>query len=133
MVHSEVCVVNLNRPPVIVGLVPASGTEVREGERVTFSVEHHDPEGDDVAFLWWLDGEEVSEGDAFSTGLSVGEHEVRLVLDDGEGNTVEAEIGVSSVERTGFTSEGGWPLPLVLLVVLIAVAVILYSMRRRKL
>jgi len=129
--NSDVYVVNLNRPPEIVELVPTSRTDVREGERVTFSVEFLDPEGDDVVILWWLDGEEVSESDAFSTGLPLGEHSIRLVLDDGQGNTVEADIEVSSVERTELTSGEGWPFLLMLLVILIVVAVIVYSMRNR--
>ena len=129
--YSDVFVLNMNRPPDIVELVPASQTEVREDEKVTFSVKYIDPEGDDVIILWWLDGKEVSDSDVFTTGLSEGEHEIRLVLDDGQGNVVEATIEVSSVERTVLTGEEGWPYLLIIIVALIAVAVIVYALRMR--
>jgi len=130
--YSVEYVINFNRPPEIADMAPVSPIQVREGEPVTFSVDFEDPEGDDVSIVWMIDGEVVSEDAYFSSGFAIGEHDVDLVLEDGQGNVVEATIKVSSVERTEFQSEEGWPYLMVLLVVMIAIAAIAYATKSRE-
>jgi hypothetical protein len=131
MAYSDVFVVNLNRPPEITELAPTSPVEVRGGESVEFSVKLLDPEGDDLAILWLLDGEEVSENDTFSSGFSLGSHEVSLILDDGHGNVVEETVLVTSVERTELKEGEGWPYLLIFLVIIVIVVVVVLMLRTK--
>jgi hypothetical protein len=76
-------VINVNDPPVITDLLPVNGSKLKEGKKVTFSVEAEDEEGEDLT-VTWKDGEEVlGTGSPLEVKLKPGEHTITVVVDDG--------------------------------------------------
>lgn len=87
-----VSVRNVNKPPVISSFQPASGASIFEGENLVLQATASDPDGDDLSFVWVMDGIVQTNG----TGLSAefeyktqndyranGTHQARVTFSDG--------------------------------------------------
>ncbi len=101
---------NQNEPPVIDSRIPASPNlvDLTWGEEVQFSVNAHDPEGEELAYHWYFKGELVSESSSADIRIfdDVGDT-IRVEVDDGyyEGITTVTWI-VGSVAAPEPVDEG---------------------------
>ncbi|NCF75236.1 MAG: hypothetical protein GWO87_01980 [Xanthomonadaceae bacterium] len=79
-----------NSPPVV--SISANSLEVIEGETVTVMASASDPESDPLTYSWYVDGAlDFSGNDSGSwADLSVGNHSVYCIVDDGQGNEVQS-------------------------------------------
>jgi hypothetical protein len=90
----RVSVDNLNRPPDIVSHDPSGDAGVSEWERVAFSVEVSDIDGDVLQVGWFVDNSPVPAGNGtvfnYTPGFqSFGNHTVRAVLSDGNASVTQ--------------------------------------------
>jgi len=81
-----------NRPPVIQGGSPAGAVVVQEGEVQQFRVQAQDPDGDRLAYSWYLDGELLggasSESYIFrATRDNIGDRGLMVTVSDGLAGT----------------------------------------------
>jgi len=85
-----VSVRNVNKPPVISSFQPAANSSVYEGDSLVLSATASDPDGDDLTFVWVMDGIVKTNG----TGLTAefvyepdfrgnGTHLARVTFSDG--------------------------------------------------
>lgn len=106
---------------------PPDGSTFKEGEPVPFVAFYHDADGDDLRYIWYINGQPVSEEPVFEKQLDAGNHKVTLqVSSDGDMVTEELEIVV--VEEEGGASTGMF----IVIAILgtIGVTVILFARRR---
>jgi hypothetical protein len=92
----KINVFNVNRPPVIVSLEPASDLQSYESEdgAIIFSVNAYDPDEDFLSYTWFINSErildEADESYTFNYDYdSAGTYEIKVMVDD-----VEDEISV---------------------------------------
>ena len=100
----RVTVENKNRPPEITVNPKKDLVELQETESYDFEVlSAVDQDGDDLIYLWELDGEIVDSEEIFTYSTdyeSAGTHTLKLIVSDGEAQvTHEWEIEVENVNR----------------------------------
>jgi len=91
--------INNNEPPAAVISSPGDGSEYQNDEMLHFDgSDSSDPDGDELSCAWEsdLDGE-LSRDLVFDSGLSVGQHEITLTVEDpsGESDSTSVDITVS--------------------------------------
>lgn len=90
VIELTIHVVNVNDGPVIESVFPKNGTTFKEGERVTFLIEHSDEEQDELTVSWIEGGKIFGVGDTIDyRGLKPGERVITVVVDDGTDQTEE--------------------------------------------
>lgn len=129
----DLVVANVNDAPVIVMVLPADGTEYKEGDRVQLSVEATDEDGDALTFVWREGGVELGAGSPLTLrDLAPGTHTITLVVSDGHleaTRTLDIYVEPSEVEGT----DDGIPIGVLLgLVVGIITAVLFVVMMYQK-
>ena len=78
----------VNNPPVITSVLPENGTVYQWGEDIRLQAEAHDPDGDDLTYVWREPSERIEHGHSTVVDLRFmhpGEH--RLILEVSDGNT----------------------------------------------
>jgi hypothetical protein len=118
-------VINVNDLPVITEVLPANGTEIWEGEKVTLSVTAEDEEGDDLT-VTWKDGEEVlGNGSPLEVKLKPGERVINVVVSDGTDQVDESIVVIVKKEEES-------PGPSLVVALAAVVVASLVAMRRRR-
>lgn len=78
---------NPNCKPVIDAVSPTTNVYVKVGDSTTFAVTAHDPEGETLEYIWYLDGEEIecfANSHTFTATLDdAGAHTLECVVSDG--------------------------------------------------
>jgi len=88
-------------PTVILSYSPSNPTE---RDLIEFTAEASDPDGDELAYRWFVDDEEQSDtGPTMSTTLSPGNHTVIVKVSDEEGGTDEDHVHLTVTLSSGIT------------------------------
>lgn len=97
-VRWNVTVVDVNRAPVIVAMDPALPVTVDEGKAVLVEVNATDPDGDELSYVWYVDGSEAAETRAprwrFPASRD-GSFPIAVVVVDGRGGNATATTTVN--------------------------------------
>jgi len=108
---------------------PPDGSRFKEGDPVPFVAFYYDPDGDDLRYSWYINGQPVSDEPVFEHRLDAGDHRVTLqVTSDGDSITEELDIVVGE-EEVGPSL--GTFIAIAILGIAGAIAIVL-KMRRRK-
>ena len=128
VVTFDLAVLNVNDVPVILTVLPFTGSTYDEGTTIEFSATAEDEDGDTLTYTW-KDGDKVlGTGPVLSTdNLETGERTITLVVEDGEGGTASQKLKVEVK-----ASLGGSLMMIIVILVLVAVVVgtILYMRTR---
>jgi hypothetical protein len=108
---------------------PPDGAQFREDEPVPFVAFYYDPDGSDLSYQWFVDGELVSDESVFEHKMEAGDHQVTLQVTS-DGDSVTEELEVTVVEVTSGVSMGA-VVALVVLAIVAVVAVLFIIARRR--
>jgi len=121
-------VVNVPHPPDGGIATPPDGARFRESDPVPFVALYFDPDGDDLTYSWYIDGEHASNDPVFEKRLDAGEHRVTLhVSSDGDSVTEELEVRV--IEDAGGTSP--WMVLAIAVLGMTCVLIAVVTVRRR--
>jgi PKD repeat protein len=81
---------NVNTPPVISAFSPAASSSVSEGDSLTLQATASDPDGDDLTYVWVMDGIVKTNGTGLTAGFlyepdyrANGTHLARVTFSDG--------------------------------------------------
>ncbi len=129
-------VVKVNRPPVITSIVPANGTKVRLGERVSFSVNASDPDGDVLSVTWKYKNTFLAYATAISTSFNSSGYQVLTVtVSDGMAQAT-AEVTVQAVKPANAPAPSSGddflPAGIAVLIALIAALVAAFAIVARR-
>ena len=91
-----------NRPPVMTDI---EDQIIREGDELVIEIEASDPDGDDLTYSWYIDGQHISDDPVFEHKLDAGDHKVMLQVTS-DGDLVTDELDVTVVEDVGGGSMG---------------------------
>ena len=84
---------------------PPNGARFRESDPVPFVAFYYDPDGDDLTYSWYIDGQYISDDPVFEHKLDAGDHKVTLQVTS-DGDLVTDELDVTVVEDGGGGSMG---------------------------
>ncbi|NOQ53133.1 MAG: hypothetical protein GQ558_00855 [Thermoplasmata archaeon] len=84
---------------------PPDKSSYSEGETVRFVAIYQDPDGDEISYSWFINGERVSTDPAFHSTMEPGDHKVTLQIVAGE-DTVTEELDVTIVAASDATPWG---------------------------
>jgi hypothetical protein len=84
---------------------PPDGARFREDEKIPFVAFYYDPDGDDLRYSWYIDGEHASDEAVFEQRLDAGDHKVTLQVSS-DGDSVTEELDVIVVQDAGGASLG---------------------------
>lgn len=119
-------VVNVNDAPVIVTVLPQDGSEFKEGDRVQFSVEATDEDGDALTFVWREGSVELGAGSPLTLrDMAPGAHTITLVVSDGHleaTRTLDIYVEPSEVDGT----DEGMPIDVLLGVIVGIITAVLF-------
>ena len=123
----KIIVINVNDQPIIIELLPADRTRIKEDQRVVLSVSVDDEDGDEVT-VTWMDGDQVlGIGSPLEVSLRPGTRLITVSVDDGTERVDQSTtIIVSEVEE----SSGLLWVLLVVILSIGAVAAIIILRRR---
>lgn len=122
-------IANVNDAPVITSVSPEDGVRYREGRVVTFSVMATDEDGDELVVTWYGDGEAIGTGVTLAyEGLRAGKRTVRVEVSDGDESVERTFKVIITREEEGSTT--GWMLATVPVLIVLAVAVLVWVMTR---
>ncbi len=86
-------VVDVNRPPLVLGIEPSLAPTVEMGTPVIVEVNATDPDGDDLAYVWSVDGIVAAETEVPEwtfTSLRDGSFTITVTVEDGRGGAATA-------------------------------------------
>lgn len=87
-----------NRPPTVrLNLFPVSPTTA---DRVFFSADAADPDGDELTYRWYLDGD-LQGFDGYNPSWdtpTAGQHTIKVLVSDGRGGEIEASLAFTVTE-----------------------------------
>jgi hypothetical protein len=97
----DLVVKNVNDAPVIVGIVPTTGTKVKDG-KVSFMATATDEDGDVLTYTWMEGQEELATGtNPDAVKLGSGKHTITLVVGDGTTQvTQEVQLTVEKADES---------------------------------
>lgn len=127
----------VNSPPVITSVLPENGTVYQWTEVIRLQAEAHDPDGDDLIYVWREPSSRIEHGHSAVVDLRYmhpGEHFLILEVSDGN-DTVYWYLNfmVEEVEEEGSDSPiTFWVALIIALVLALVVVVIAMWMRTRK-
>lgn len=132
-----VIVRSVNDPPRDARITPVSQSPYTQSEVIPLSGSAVDDDGDILSFKWILDGgEEVGQGRSVNlSGLSIGAHEVTLVVHDGIDGT-EAVLSFDVIKDEE-RSDGGpfvviWMIGVIVIILVLALVVGSLMIRRQR-
>jgi beta propeller repeat protein len=109
----KVHVVGVNDSPVVTIILPENGTRVREGKRVTLSVNWTDEDEDQVTITWMERGEVLGTSSPLEVKLKPGEHTITVEVDDGTDQVTDEVVVIVKKEQ-----DSPAPGPIMVLVVI---------------
>ena len=90
--------VKANSPPQLFSLDPANGWKFEKGANIHFVANAGDADGDKLTYCWTENGRPLStEASFYRSDLSVGTHNIKLVLSDGK-TTTETNLAIEITE-----------------------------------
>ncbi len=101
----SVLVEDVPHPPKGGIATPPDKSSYSEGETVRFVAIYQDPDGDEISYSWFINGERVSTDPAFHSTMEPGDHKVTLQIVAGE-DTVTEELDVTIVAASDATPWG---------------------------
>jgi hypothetical protein len=123
--------VKRNSPPMMLSLEPATGRTFQKGEKILFSAEFSDADGDVLSYCWTEGGRPLSSLPSFNmSDLSSGRHVVRLAVSDGT-DVVTTNVTIE-VARPGVLPAPGLLAAMAAGALAVAAVVVLVVLRRRK-
>ena len=125
-----------NNPPVITSVLPENGTVYQWGEVIWLQAEAHDPDGDNLTYVWREPSERIEHGHSAVVDLRFmhpGEHFLRLEVSDGN-DTVYWNLNfiVDDVEDESDSPIVSWEVLIIALIMIIVVVVIAVWMQSRR-
>ncbi|NOQ54787.1 MAG: hypothetical protein GQ558_09315, partial [Thermoplasmata archaeon] len=117
-----------NNPPVITSVLPENGTVYQWGDVIGLQAEAHDPDGDNLTYVWREPSEGIEHGHSAVVDLSFmhpGKHFLRLEVSDGN-DTVYWNLNfiVDDVEEEESGSPiVSWEVLIIALIMIIVVVV----------
>jgi hypothetical protein len=129
-----VTVTNLNvEPDMPVFTSDVNKTVYKEGEKITFSANADDLDGDELTYKWFLDElEEVGTGKTIElTNVKVGSHKISVEVTDPSGASSRADFNFRVNEKTDGNGSPGYEAIYVALALVAAVGIATASRRRR--
>lgn len=121
---------NLDNPPTIIAFSTPNETTVNASEKLTFSVDATDPEGDSLTYRWDEDGLTISPEPNFTRTFPPGDHTLTLTISDGylsATRTINFKVNPSSKAPPPPEVAGSWPWAVTTITVFAGVAVALTS------
>ena len=91
-------VVDVNRPPVVLGIEPSLPPTVESGRPVTVEVNASDPDGDDLVYRWSVDDVATAETEVPTwtfASFRDGSFSIAVTVDDGRGGNATASTSVN--------------------------------------
>jgi hypothetical protein len=87
----DLVVENVNDAPLIGSVLPTDGSGFKEDEKVLFSAEATDEDGDELSYSWFKGERMFGTGPSLEySGLAPGKNAIRLVVSDGEASVDHA-------------------------------------------
>jgi len=129
-----VTVTNLNvKPDVPTFTHDVNKTVFKEGEKITFSAEATDLDGDDLTYRWFLDElEEVGTGMTLELGnAKPGEHKISVEVSDTSGASSRADFTFKVNPKTSNGESPGYEVVYVALALVAAVGIMTVVRRRQ--
>ena len=119
-------VVNVNDPPIIIGLFPVNGTRVKEGRKVVLTVVTEDEAGDPTTVTWNDDDRVLCTGSPMEVSFKPGKYTITVVVDDGTEQVEDSLVIIvrKEEESPGFGS--------CLVAIAILLAIIVAGTRRER-
>jgi hypothetical protein len=108
---------------------PSDGGRFRDSEKVPFVALYFDPDGDDLSYSWYIDGELASDDPVFETRMGAGDHRVTLQVTS-DGDSVTEELDLTVTEDTSGASTG--TVVAIAVIVTAAVGAVAVAARRRR-
>jgi len=98
--------VKRNSPPSMLSLEPATGRTFQKGERIPFSADFTDADGDTLSYCWTESGRLLSSLKSFNrSDLSPGKHVIRLAVSDGT-ETVSTNVTIDVAQPPALPATG---------------------------
>ncbi|MCJ2540116.1 MAG: PKD domain-containing protein, partial [Candidatus Thermoplasmatota archaeon] len=120
-----------NHPPEILEMLADTPGPYWLGQKVEFTTEVVDEEGDDLSYGWYLEGELVSAEPTFTlTFDTMGEQELVLEVSDGF-NTTQRDLPFAVVEEAESLDPPIWTLAIVLVAALVVILALVFFLARR--
>jgi len=124
--------VKANSAPQVFSLDPANGWKFTKGQKILFSANASDADGDALAYCWTENGVPLSTSASFyKSDLAVGNHNIHLVVSDGK-TTTEAILAIEITEPPAAGPGTALFAMLGAVATIIVVAVIAVVVMRRK-
>ncbi len=121
-------VVNVNDDPVIVVMSKPDGEPYVEGDAVEIAGTATDEDGDQLTYVWTMDGKELGRGPVLNTNdLPVGKSRIVLTVTDGNGGSATHEIEVEVQSSLGTSLL----LPIAIVIIIVVVVAIALVARGR--
>ena len=126
-----------NNPPVITSVLPENGTVNQWGEVISLQAEAHDPDGDNLTYVWREPSERIEHGHSAVVDLNFmhpGKHFLIMEVSDGN-DTVYWNLNfiVDDVEEEESDSPiVFWVAPIIAIIMIIVVVVIAIWMRSNR-
>ncbi|NIP33749.1 MAG: hypothetical protein GWN18_02370, partial [Thermoplasmata archaeon] len=107
---------------------PPDGAKFKENEPVPFVAFYYDPDGEELRYAWFIDGEHASDDPVFEQRLDAGDHKVTLhVTSDGDSVTEELDVTVvPAISGSSIVT-----VVAIAALAVVALAIVLVLMRRR--
>ena len=126
----SVLVEDVPHPPEGGIATPPDRSRFSEDETVRFIAIYQDPDGDEISYSWFIDGDRASTDPAFHSPLVPGDHTVTLQIVAGE-DTVTEELDVTIVAASGATPWGVVAAALIITIASVSMITIILIKRRR--
>jgi hypothetical protein len=121
-------IIDINDPPVIVAVMPRSGSFFDRGDTVELRVQATDEDGDLLLYSWHIGDRTVGLGERIELeDLEIGEHNITLTVEDGNGGFATTNV-IIEVLDPGVDSS----MLLLLLTVLVVVVGVVLILTSRK-
>jgi hypothetical protein len=101
----SVLVEDVPHPPVGGIATPPDRSQYSEDEKVRFVAIYQDPDGDEITYSWFIDGDKASTDPDFHSPMEPGEHKVTLRIVSGE-DTITEELDLTIVAASEGTPWG---------------------------
>ena len=126
----SVFVEDVPQPPEGGIATPPDRSRFSEDETVRFIAIYQDPDGDEISYTWFIDGDKTSTDPAFHSPMEPGDHKVTLQIVSGE-DMVTEELDITIVAASDTTPWGVVAAVLIITIAsVLAITIILIKRRR---